>query len=455
MKFRTKTIVGIASIQAVLLAVLIWSNISNLRDTNEQQLFDRAETTSDIFSHLVKDSVISSDLATLDELTSQLSLQPQVSYAVVADAAGNILSAYGDHPELSPDSHIDTGFSDIIDDLTIDTRKPVTVADDVFGYIYLGLSVNEYLDQLEDTKRDSYLIALIAILLVGLFSFVLGTYLTKQLIGLVTGIQQVSKGALGHQIRVFGQDEISNASREFNMMSTYLKEEDTLKNEFISVVSHELRTPLTAIQGSLGLLVGGALGETYSDQTKQLLTTAQNNSLRLTHLVNDILDMQKIQSGKMEFNFKACSIRQLIIDSIEENQSYAEKFAIKLHFTDTGFDRQLNLDEFRIKQVMSNLISNAVKFSPQDGVVDIALLDMDSHVRISVSDKGEGIPEHFREHIFKKFKQVDSSDQRSYSGTGLGLPISRQIIDQHEGEIDFISSPGNGTEFYFDLPVTQ
>jgi len=453
MKFRTKTIVGIAGIQAVLLGVLIWSNISNLRDTNEQQLFDRAETTSDIFSSLVKDAVIATDLATLDEMTSELTLQPQVAYATVTDAAGNILSDYGDHPVLSPASHIDSGFPDIKDDLTIDTHKPISEAGNVFGYIYLGLSVNEYISKLEDTKREAYLIASIAIFLVGLFSFVLGTYLTKQIIGLVTGIQQVSKGELGHQIPVLGKDEISNASREFNLMSSYLKEEDALKNEFISVVSHELRTPLTAIQGSIGLLIGGALDETYSDQTKQLLTTAQNNSLRLTHLVNDLLDMQKIQSGKMEFNFHPCSIRRLIIDSIEDNQCYAEQFAIQLHFSDSGFDKKISLDEFRIKQVMSNLISNAVKFSPKNGVVDITLTNMDNFVRISVSDTGEGIPEHYREHIFKKFKQIDSSDQRSYSGTGLGLPISRQIISQHSGVLDFISSPGNGTEFYFDLPV--
>jgi len=454
MKFRTKTIIGIASIEIILLAILIWSNITNLRVINEQQLFDRAESTSSIFSKLIKDAVLASDLATLDEFTNELSQQPQVAYAVVVNTEGIVLSQYGQPPTLSNDNTIDSTFDEILDG-TVDTHKEISESGQIFGHLYIGLSVTSYLKKLHDTKLGAYTIAFIEILFVGLFSFVLGTYLTKQIVSLINGIKKVGGGALGHQIKIFGNDEISNASREFNNMSLRLQNEEKLKNEFLSVVSHELRTPLTAIQGSLGLLIGEALGEKYSPQTMQLLTSANNNSQRLIHTVNDILDMHKLQAGEMQFNLEPCSIQELVNECIDENNGYAEKFGINLKLLNTNSEQYLNIDKFRIKQVMANLISNAVKFSPKGESVDVAIKEKNGVVRVSVSDKGDGIPDDFREHIFEKFRQVDSSDERSYSGTGLGLPICLQIIQQHNGVIDFISSPNNGTEFFFELPIAD
>jgi PAS domain S-box-containing protein len=227
---------------------------------------------------------------------------------------------------------------------------------------------------------------------------------------------------------------------------------ERMKSEFISTVSHELRTPLTSIRGSLGLLAGGLAGELPA-QVKSLIDIAHKNSERLIRLVNDILDMEKIEAGKMEFALAPTRLIPLLHQAIEGNRAYAEQFGVVYELSDALPDVDVNLDADRWQQVLSNLLSNAAKFSPAGDRVILSATGDGERVRITVSDHGSGIPAQFQSHIFEKFSQADSSDTRKKGGTGLGLSITKAIVEQMGGRIGFESQPDVLTTFWVEFPV--
>ncbi|MDX2272974.1 MAG: PAS domain S-box protein [Cyanobacteriota bacterium] len=241
---------------------------------------------------------------------------------------------------------------------------------------------------------------------------------------------------------------------------------ERMKNEFVSMVSHELRTPLTSVRGSLGLIMGGIGGE-ISGKTKELIEIAYKNSERLILLINDILDIEKIESGKMRFDLFPTPLVPLIEQSIEANLPYAQQFNVHFILEKTSIPQnlQVNIDSQRLLQVMANLLSNAAKFSPVHEQVRIEITQRDPlipgeadgvpMVRVSVKDAGSGIPEAFRPRIFQKFAQADASDSRQKGGTGLGLSISKVVIEKMGGQIGFDSQVNVGTTFYFDLPIYE
>ena len=232
------------------------------------------------------------------------------------------------------------------------------------------------------------------------------------------------------------------------------KKIENMKSEFISTVSHELRTPLTSIKGSLGLIVSGVTGK-LSDSLSDMVNIAYNNSDRLVRLINDILDIEKIEVGKMEFNLEVLELAPLMKRVVAENIGFAEEYNVRLELFNSLPDTKVQADNDRIIQAITNLISNAVKFSPEDGIVAIDVAARKQGIRISVSDRGPGIPEEFREKIFSKFAQADSTDSRAQGGTGLGLSISKAIVEEHFGTIGFDTIAGDGTTFFIDLPVYQ
>lgn len=227
---------------------------------------------------------------------------------------------------------------------------------------------------------------------------------------------------------------------------------ERMKNEFVSMVSHELRTPLTSIRGSLSLIMGGVTGE-VPDRAKSLIEIAYKNSERLVLLINDILDIEKIESGNMDFHLQPVELIPLVEQAIEANRAYGEQFGVTFRLEHDLDNLHVNVDSTRLMQVMTNLLSNAAKFSPLNDIVTIRVNRQGSQkVRVSVSDRGLGIPESFRASVFQKFAQADSSDSRQKGGTGLGLSISKAIIERLRGEIDFETQMNVGTTFYFCLP---
>lgn len=229
-------------------------------------------------------------------------------------------------------------------------------------------------------------------------------------------------------------------------------EVDRLKNEFISTVSHELRTPLTSIHGSLGLLMGG-VAEELSGQAKSLIDIAYNNTERLVRLINDILDVEKIEGGHLAFDFRVIDVMSVINRSIATNQAYAGQAGVQVDLSQAAPETPVYLDADRLTQVLDNVLSNAIKFSPQDSVVLVYVTVEEDSVRIAITDHGPGISEEFQPLVFRKFAQEDGSATRQKGGTGLGLSISKAIIDRLDGRIWFETRPGSGATFYIELPI--
>lgn len=228
------------------------------------------------------------------------------------------------------------------------------------------------------------------------------------------------------------------------------KRTERMKDEFIANVSHELRTPLTSIAGSLGLIMGTAAGE-LPERLQRLLMLAQSNSQRLIKLVNDILDIEKLESGQVTFKFRLVGLRQLIEQTVEANLGFADTYLVRLRH-DIRAEGEVWADPDRLMQAITNLISNAVKFSPPDCEVVVGVERRGENLRLSVSDQGPGIPAEFKPRIFQKFAQADGTNAKKIGGTGLGLSIVKEIVGRLGGSVGFTDSRGGGTIFYLDLP---
>jgi PAS domain S-box-containing protein len=226
---------------------------------------------------------------------------------------------------------------------------------------------------------------------------------------------------------------------------------EQLKAEFVSTVSHELRTPLTSISGSLGLLASGAAGE-LGAKAGRLVEIARNNADRLVRLINDILDIEKIESGQMDFRNEPLDLRDCSREAIEAMRGFADQYGVVVTAELPDRPAMVDADRDRVAQVLTNLLSNAIKFSPKGGTVRLELSPRDERHRLTVSDQGSGIPETFRDRMFTRFAQADSSDTRQKGGTGLGLSIVREIVRRLGGDIGFVCPPEGGTRFHVDLP---
>jgi two-component system sensor histidine kinase VicK len=233
---------------------------------------------------------------------------------------------------------------------------------------------------------------------------------------------------------------------------TESKRQEQLKNEFIATVSHELRTPLTSIMGAVGLLMGGGAGP-LTDQATRMLEIALGNSRRLVSIVNDILDIEKIESERMVFSSNPAEIRALLDQAIQANRDMAAQHRVTLRLDDASTECVAMVDPDRLIQVIANLLSNAIKFSPAGAEVVAGVVLHGDRVHIDVRDHGPGIPEDYKDRIFQKFVQVDATDRRKRGGTGLGLSIARQIVSQFNGDISFEAAPGGGTIFRVTLPA--
>ncbi|WP_404398526.1 PAS domain S-box protein [Idiomarina loihiensis] len=228
------------------------------------------------------------------------------------------------------------------------------------------------------------------------------------------------------------------------------KRNEEIKNAFVSTVSHELRTPITSITGALDLLLGNTCGDLPSAAV-EMIEVAKKNSVRMNLLINDILDLEKLLAGRMEMHFEKVAINSLLADITKRNKTYAERFQVVLEQTPIDPSLSIYVDTQRFEQVMTNLISNAVKFSPKGEAVQINAEAQGEFVRIAVKDKGDGIPEEFQPRVFEKFAQANSTNTRATGGTGLGLSISKEIMDRLGGSISF-NTNANGTEFFILLP---
>ncbi|WP_186435184.1 PAS domain S-box protein [Rheinheimera sediminis] len=224
---------------------------------------------------------------------------------------------------------------------------------------------------------------------------------------------------------------------------------ELMKNQFVSMVSHELRTPLTSISGSLALVAGGVLGSIPAS-VMPMLDIAKDNCARLSQLINDLLDIDKLVAGKMHFDMSLCLISDLLEKSVQSNQPYAAKYGVQLQLSEQ-VDLLVMVDAMRFQQIMANLLSNAAKFSPEGSIVKIRSLLRDDRVVIEVEDQGPGISEEFKAFIFEKFSQADGADSRQSEGTGLGLSIVKELTEHMDGKVGFYNLSPTGSCFYLSF----
>jgi PAS domain S-box-containing protein len=233
-----------------------------------------------------------------------------------------------------------------------------------------------------------------------------------------------------------------------------LKESQRMKEEFITTISHELRSPLTSVLGSLEMLVGN-MTEPLPEQAQKLIALAHGNSRRLVRLISDILDIEKIEAGKMTFQIEPLELTALVYRVIEDSRALAEQAQITITCQTLATDTRINGDADRLMQAISNLLSNAIKFSPPGEPVEVVVCAHGPMLRVEVTDHGPGIPREFHSQIFKRFAQAGGVDRGRKAGTGLGLSITKLIVRQHGGLIDFQSTAGVCTTFCIDLPRAE
>ncbi len=245
-----------------------------------------------------------------------------------------------------------------------------------------------------------------------------------------------------------GLDQLDELRRERDRAKSAYE----VKSQFVSIVSHELRTPLTSIMGALGLLQSGAFDDA-PERAAKVQEIAYKNSKRLADLINDLLDLQKLESGQMTYDFADTNLVDVVTEAVESISGFAETEGITISVNASDDSLMIWADHDRMLQVMANLLSNAVKFSNGADKVVIDLTETDGKARVTVTDFGIGIPENSRDVVFSRFSQVDSSDHRAFDGTGLGMSITEQIVIAHNGVIDYDSAPGQGSTFFVELDL--
>ncbi len=303
-------------------------------------------------------------------------------------------------------------------------------------------------------------IALVAgMLLNGGLSVFLAIYLMKNLTGRLQHVMEnTSKLVKREQLDPpkSGSDEIAYLDKVLFETGNHLVELENFKKELISIVSHELRTPLLSVSSALELFSAGAMGE-LSEKGKNRLKLAREESNRLIRLINDLLDIEKMDAGKFVLDKSDTAVGDLVAQAVESVANLAEQKHITIDSIGPGVASfKIHADKDRLCQVLINFLSNAVKYSPDGGTIKIRVAPLgDQEVKFSVIDQGRGIPQDLREKIFDRFVQVEESDATVKGGSGLGLAISKAIIEQHGGTIGAESVMGMGSEFWFKLPVKQ
>jgi signal transduction histidine kinase len=247
-----------------------------------------------------------------------------------------------------------------------------------------------------------------------------------------------------------GDPELAQLDHRFHEMASDLKELERLKEEFLAMVSHDLRTPLASIQALLELIESGSYG-TLSERGHKLATVALGSTSQMVRLLNDLLDMQKLEAGMMTIACEDFAASSLIEESAHTVEGFAAAQGVKIETEETAV--QMWGDRHRLMQVLVNLLGNAVKFSPSGGSVKVGVSATEKWTEVSVRDQGRGIPLDLQSTVFERFKQVERSDSVEHKGSGLGLAICKAIVEIHKGQIGVDSTPGQGSRFWFRLPL--
>ena len=466
MSFRVKTILGISIIQAVLLGILIFNVLNYLQDSNENQIIQRAQTTAKLFANSVTDAVIAVDLATLESVIESVMQDSNLVYAQVLDVENNILAEQV-LDNFKPSDFMADGDIASIHDGIFDTEKLIGIGEIDYGKVRIGFDI-KYLEKLiEDAKRHSISIAVILLLLVAMFSFFLGLYLTNRLGQLSKASEKVASGDYGYQVNVTGNDEIAKTIKAFNLMSSKIKEQIDLvhekneeltvaknlaeassraKTEFLSIMSHELKTPLNSIIGFSELMESAS---NLNDEQRDFLHEIDASGQKLSELVSAILELAEIDETEELYTLEV-DLHSLINQSVSKIESLCREKNVDIKVL-VDQDISIYTDHQRLSKCIDHLVSNAIKYNVENGSVEISVSQND-FVEISVKDTGHGLSDSDSEKIFDAFERLKFGKEGSISGAGVGLTITKKLIESLGGEIFVKSELGKGSVFTLKLP---
>ena len=369
---------------------------------------------------------------------------PLADRVVVLDASGKVITDTGGAilGEQHPAQHASNGV-------------PVVVNGETIGAVLVGSMIEPVLNPAdEDFLRTVNLSILITSVTVGVLALVLGSLLFRQITSPLRALSQsaraIAEGDLGQRVAVRSDDEIGQVARSFNRMAESLAEADIQRRNMMADIAHELRTPLTVVQGNLEALMDGVY-----DLTPENVAAVHKQTMVLTRLVGDLRDLALAEAGQLRLERKAFSLADVIAQVKGGLEVQAHEKEVTLKFEVAAGLPKVQADEQRIAQVLFNLMSNALRHTPLSGTITISAELRDERVLVSVRDTGTGILPEDLPHVFERFYRADRSRARSTGGSGLGLTISKQIIEAHGGQVWAQSWLGAGSTFAFSLPLSS
>ncbi|KHA62579.1 histidine kinase [Vibrio variabilis] len=466
MSIRTKTILGIAVIEIALLMVLTFYAMSFLSQSNEKQLIQRANGAATMFSHAAKNAVLSTDLATLNDLIDEFIQLEDVAYVRVL-RNGREMAHAGDKDLLARQMIEDRSLDDVSDGI-FDVRVPISVGTTEFATVDIGFETAPISAMLSEAKQAIIAIASIEVVLVALFSFVLGTYLTRSLTRLATAAHTLGQSGPGFQLNDQRPDELGDVARAFDSMSAKLEKDyidlntaradaeqaSSSKSRFLASMSHEIRTPMNGVLGILNILEETNL----TKEQQKLVNTATESGHFLLSVINDILDFTRMESNTLILENRPFDLHRCITSVTDSFYPTARAQGLVLHcYIEPSVPVMVLGDKNRVKQILLNLIGNAVKFT-HEGSIRIHVSSTASEgthatIKCEISDTGIGISKNAIDYLFDEFTMVDQSYSRSKEGSGLGLAICKRLCNLMDGDVNVQSEPDVGSTFAFTIQL--
>ncbi|WP_243153398.1 sensor histidine kinase [Senegalia massiliensis] len=330
------------------------------------------------------------------------------------------------------------------------TSVPLIINGKIEGAVLTSTSIDNIFVRVNSIKNALYWISFLSVIFVAIISFILANIFSKPIQKFTNVILNMARGNLNQRVEIHSNDEFNQLANAFNIMSTKLDQVDIQRKDFVANVSHELRTPLSSIK----LLSESLLHQDTVDEKvyKEFLSDIDSEIDRLNNIIDDLLSLVDLDKEKLNLNYKVTYINHLLEKIISRLKPISEEKNIELNYIEKA-KIQLNIDKNKIQQAIINIIHNAIKYTHENGNVDVILYSDNKNAIIEIKDNGIGIPEKDLEHIFERFYRVDKARTRNTGGTGLGLSIANQIITLHQGNIEVKSEINKGTKFYIKLPL--
>ncbi|MBA7484337.1 Adaptive-response sensory-kinase SasA [subsurface metagenome] len=354
--------------------------------------------------------------------------------------------------ELITQSYVDKEKQNILD-----VALPIFINQNKMGIARIGFSQDSLHKIVEETLRETrkriFGVAIVVLIIGFIGAIILAQMMTRPIKQMAKGAQLIGQGKLDTTIVVKSKDELGSLARDLNKMSSQLKEIDQMKSDFLASVTHELRSPLTSLRMYIDLFLKGATGE-LTEKAKKFLTIMNGSNKRLSRFIDDLLDMAKIERGKMEVKKEPLEILPIVSEIAQLMKPQSDEKNIEMTMDIPDNLPLVLIDGDRTRQIITNLLSNSIKFTPEKGKISVKIQDEKEHLQVSINDTGVGIPPDKIRRIFDKFEQVREVRERikGPKGTGLGLAIVKSLVEAQGGKIRVESEVGKGSTFYFTLP---